>query len=82
MLAWGSLSCCFQLGFVWPGGGVSGGGMEVPPGRAYVGWEVPAINWLRHWTMGHLDDTKDSAGHWNSSRGASIAKLPELVRRS
>jgi hypothetical protein len=25
MLAWGSLSCCLQLGLIWPGGGVSGG---------------------------------------------------------
>jgi hypothetical protein len=36
--------------------------------------------------MGQQNDTKDSAGHWNSSRAASmriaanIAKLLELVR--
>jgi hypothetical protein len=51
--------------------------MGVPPGRAYVSRKMPAINRLHHWTMGHLDDTKDSAGHWNSSRGASIAAGPQ-----
>jgi hypothetical protein len=33
MLAWGSLSCCFRLGFIWPrGGGVGGSGLPPGPG--------------------------------------------------
>jgi hypothetical protein len=33
----------------------------MPPGRAYVAATMRAINWSRHWTMGHQHDTKDSA---------------------
>jgi hypothetical protein len=39
MLAWESLSCCLQLGLIWPGGGVSGGwGCRLV--GAYVAMEV------------------------------------------
>jgi hypothetical protein len=41
--------------------------------RAYATWVRRARNQLRHSTIGHQNDTKDSAGHRNSSRAASIA---------
>ena len=57
--------------------------MGLPPSRAYVTWKVRAINWLRHWTMGHQNDTKDSAGHWNSERGrASRSRLANLLEQA
>jgi len=77
MLAWGSLSCCFQLGYLAWRRGVGGWGYRLV--EAYVARNVRAINWLCHWTMGRQTDTKDFVGHWNSARGASIVASADRI---